>query len=335
MKAVVSHEFAPFRHVVVEQMPDPVPGPGELVIDIEASDVNFPDILQIEGMYQVRAPRPFIPGLGAIGRVSAVGPEVADFVLGQRVLALPDGAHAGTHAEKARVPASFCFIAPEDVPSDIGAALGLAYQTAHAALTRRALLQAGESILVLGATGGIGMAAIQLARALGASCVIAATRGKEGTEIAREMGADHVIDTRQGELKEVLRHGVRSVTGGAGVDVVIDPVGGSVGEAALRTLAWHGRLVVVGFASGDIPSFKGNYLLIKGISVCGMQWTDYQARDPQGIRDAQAKIFDLWRSGRLSPRISRRLPLSRAVEGFEAVAMGDARGKIILLPETH
>ncbi|AJE49163.1 NADPH:quinone oxidoreductase family protein [Celeribacter indicus] len=327
MKGVVVQSFTPFEEARTGTLPDPAPGPGEVVVDIEASEANYPDILYIEGRYQKKPPFPFSPGLAGAGRVSRVGAGVTAPREGQKVLVLPQ---YGSHAEKLVAPAEFCFPMPEEMPCTVAAAFGLVYQTAYFALTDRARIAPGERVLVLGATGGIGMAAVQLAKALGAGQVIAATRGAEGADFARALGADATVDSGMENLRDGLRAAVMAATEGQGADVVIDPVGGALSAAALRTMAWCGRLVVVGFASGEIPSFAGNYLLVKNISVSGLQWTDYRARQPERVRDAQAHIFALWSEGRLAPRISATLPLDRITEALRALSTGSARGKIIL-----
>lgn len=326
MKAVVVRDYVPFAEVTVGELPDPVPGPGEVVLTVEASDANFPDILQIEGRYQVKAPLPFSPGMGAVGRVAAVGSDVTGVEVGQRLLALVDH---GAHAEMLKARADWCFPVPDDVPFDIAAVLGLAYQTAWFALNDRAALRLGETVLVLGASGGIGMAAIQLAKAMGAGRVIAASRGVEGAALARETGADAVVDSAT-EDPRAFRDAVLAASDGKGADVVIDPVGGTLAEAALRALNWSGRLVVVGFASGGVPSFKGNYLLVRNIGVSGIQWTDYRARQLDRVHAAQRQIFALWSEGKLQPRISRRLPLSETAAALADLNEGRARGKIVL-----
>lgn len=326
MKAVVVRDYVPFAEVTVGELPDPVPGPGEVVLTVEASDANFPDILQIEGRYQVKAPLPFSPGMGGVGRVAAVGSDVTGVEVGQRLLALVDH---GAHAEMLKARADWCFPVPDDVPSDIAAVLGLAYQTAWFALNDRAALRLGETVLVLGASGGVGMAAIQLAKAMGASRVIAASRGAEGAALARETGADAVVDSAT-EDPRAFRDAVLAASDGKGADVVIDPVGGALAEAALRALNWSGRLVVVGFASGAVPSFKGNYLLVRNIGVSGIQWTDYRARQLDRVHAAQRQIFALWSEGKLQPRISRRLPLSETAAALADLNEGRARGKIVL-----
>lgn len=326
MKALIVKEFTDFDKAEVGELPDPVAAPGEVVVDIKASEANYPDILYIEGKYQRKPPFPFSPGLAGGGVISAVGEGVDAGLIGQRVLAMP---YNGTHAEKVALPAGWCFPMPDKMPFDVAAAFGLVYQTAWFALTDKARMQAGETVLVLGATGGIGMAAIQLAKALGASKVIAATRGA-GADIAREMGADVVIDSGMETLKDGLRAAVQEATDGHGADIVIDPVGGELSTAALRAMAWQGRLVVVGFASGQIPTFKGNYLLVKNIHVSGIQWTDYRARQLDRVAEAQAQMFGLWSQGRLSPKITARYPLTDYAEALTALNEGKAKGKIIL-----
>ncbi|WP_028717186.1 NADPH:quinone oxidoreductase family protein [Paracoccus sp. J39] len=327
MRAIVVREFGPFDQARPGELAEPVAGSGEVVVDIAASEVNFPDLLLVEGNYQKKPALPFAPGMGGAGVVSQVGAGVTEWQPGQRVLVLPD---SGTHAEKVAAPAGFCFPVPDDVPFDVAAVLGLAYQTAHFALVEQGRFRAGETVLVLGAKGGVGMAAVQLAKALGAGSVIAATRGAEGAEAARASGADHVVDAAAPDLRDSLRDAVMAVTGGRGADVVIDPVGGPIGEAALRAMAWRGRLVVVGFASGRVPVFKGNYLLVKGLSVSGFQWTDYRARQPERVRQVQAELFRLWSEGRLRPEISQRLPLDRFAEALADLRAGRVRGKIVL-----
>lgn len=326
MKALVVPEYMPFSGVTEGDLPDPVPGPGEVVLTVAASELGFPDILQIEGRYQVKAPLPFAPGMAAAGVVSAIGSGVTGVTLGQRMLALVDH---GAHAAMLKAPAAWCFPVPDEVEAETAAALGLVYQTAWFALQDRAHLQRGETVLVLGASGGIGMAAVQLAKAMGAGKVIAASRGAEGAERALSIGAEAVVDSS--DLAN-LRNAVQAHTNGQGVDVIIDPVGGPLAEAALRAMAWSGRLVVVGFASGEIPQFKANYLLVKNISISGIQWTDYRARQIERVADAQRQIFALWQAGKLSPLISARLPLARAAEGLSALNQGTAGGKILLLP---
>lgn len=327
LKAVIVREFTEIDGAEVGDLPDPVPGKDQVVVDITAAETNYTDILYIEGTYQRKPPFPFSPGLAGAGRVSALGEGVDADLLGKKVLVMPDH---GTWAEKVLAPSGYCFPAPDEMPFDVAAAFGLSYQTAYLALTDRAQIARGDNVLILGATGGIGMAAVQLARALGAGKVIAATRGPESAALAKEFGADAVIDSAMENLRDGLRDAVRDATEGQGADVIIDPVGGEVSAAAMRALAWRGRLVVVGFASGEIPKFAGNYLLVKNISVAGIQWTDYRARQLDRVRAAQAHIFEFWSNGVLRPRITATYSLEDYDEALAALKSGTAIGKIIL-----
>jgi len=327
MKAVMVTAPMAFERVFVAEMPDPVPKSGEVVIDVAAADTNYPDLLVIEGKYQFRPPPPFSPGKSAAGRIAALGEGVTGFAIGDPVAAQVE---YGAYAEKLRAPAANCFPIPDGVGFETAAALGLTYQAAHFALDQRARLQAGESVLVLGGSGGIGTAAIQLARAFGAAPVIASVRAVEDAAIARAAGADVVIEAGAAPAPDDFRDAARAATGGCGVDVVIDPVGGAYGAAALRALAWCGRLVVIGFASGEIPAFRANYLLVKNIAVLGLQWSDYRERAPGLVARVQADLFARHREGQLAPVIDRRLPLDRFQEALRALRDGAVQGKIIL-----
>jgi NADPH2:quinone reductase len=327
MKAVWVKEFAPFDRISVEEAADPVPGPGEVVIDVAAAEANFPDILVIEGRYQIKPPLPFSPGKCASGVVRALGSGVTTLKAGDRVVAQTE---YGAYAEQLKVRAESCFVMPDGMGFDKGAALGLVYQTAWFALRERASFRVGETVLVLGASGGIGVASVQLAKAMGARTVIAGVLGAANAEIAKAAGADAVVELGDPDLRDRLREQVLVATGGHGADIVIDPVGGAANAAALRATAWSGRLVVIGFAGGEIPNIKANYLLVKNIAVSGLQWSDYRDRTPERVVEAQREIFDLAATGRLEPIISRRLPLADFAEGLAALRDGRAQGKIIL-----
>lgn len=327
MKAVVVKEFAPVEQASFTEAPDPVAGDGQVVVDVHAAEANFPDILMMEGKYQIKPPLPFSPGKAAAGVVAAMGAGVTGLKPGDRVAVQVE---YGAYAEKLVAQAGACFPMPERMPFEVGAALGLVYQTSHFALVERAGLRSGESVLVLGASGGIGSSAVQLAKALGASTVIGGVLGAENVAVARASGCDHVIDLAGGNLRDRLRDEVHAVTDGAGVDVVIDPVGGEANAAALRAMAWRGRMVVIGFASGEIPTIKVNYLLVKNITVSGLQWSDYRERDPEWVARVQTEIFDLWSQGKLTPHISRSLPLSDFAEALDLLRRGKAQGKIVL-----
>jgi len=327
MRAVVVEEFAPFDEVSVGDLPDPVPGKGEVVIDVKAAELNYPDILVIAGQYQIKPQRPFSPGKAAAGVISALGEGVTGFSIGDRVSVQVE---YGAYAQKLRAPATSVFRMPSEVGFIKGAALGLVYQTAHFALVERARMQTGDAVLVLGASGGIGVASVQLAKAFGASTIIAGVLGEENAAVARKCGADVVVDLSIADLRDGLRDAVRAATGGRGADVVIDPVGGAANGAALRAMAWRGRMVIIGFAAGEIPIIKANYLLVKNIEVSGLQWSDYRDRDPEWVRRVQDEIFALHVAGKVDPFVSRTFPLSDFREPLALLRDGRAQGKLIL-----
>ena len=327
MKAVLVREFGAFDSARISEIPDPVFGPQEVVIAVKAAEVNYPDILVMEGNYQVKPPLPFSPGKAAAGIVEAVGSDVEGLEAGDRVAVQVE---YGCYAEKLKTSAATCYPMPDDMSFADAAALGLVYQTAWFALTDRANFEPGDTVLVLGASGGIGVATVQLAKALGAGLVIGGVLGEQNRDIARMAGADHIIDLGMDGLRDGLRDGIAEITDGRGVDIVIDPVGGAANAAALRAMAWRGRMVIIGFASGDIPLIKSNYLLVKNIGVSGLQWSDYRDRKPQQVAEAQKRIFDLWSAGKLAPVITRKLPLSDFAIGLTALKEGRAQGKIIL-----
>lgn len=328
MQAVVIDEFRPFMEARLGDLPDPVPGEGELVVDVACADVNFPDVLYVEGKYQDLPPRPFSPGIGASGTVSAIGEGVSGFSLGQRVTVIPS---TGCYAQKVRVKAHACYPMPDGVAFDTAAALSVCYQTAWFALTDRGQLAEGENVLVYGATGGVGMAAMQLARALGAAKVIAVVRGKDAAAFARHIGADDVLDASLASDAKAFSKAVMDLTGGNGADVVIDPVGEPLTGVTPRAMAWRGRLVIVGFASGQIPDIRGGYLLVRNISASGIQWTDYRERWPDKVAEAQRRIFDLTLAGKLDPQISDRYPLTDFRRALARFGEGGLRGKQVLM----
>jgi NADPH:quinone reductase len=327
VKAVRVRQFGPIEHARVEDCPDPSPTAGEVVIDVEAIDVNYPDLLVIEGRYQVKPPLPFTPGKAAAGRIAALGASVTGLRVGERVAVQIE---YGAYASKLRVSAGCCYPIPDLIDSIDAASLILAYQTAWWGLTDRARLEPGESVLVLGAGGGVGVASISMAKALGAGLVIGATRGTGKSDMIRKAGADHLIDLSQPNLIDSLRDNVRQLTGGKGVDVVFDSVGGRVTEAALRALAWRGRLIVVGFTANEIPNLRANYLLLRNIAVVGLQASDYRDRRPQQAAQAQAEIFRLAVEGKIAPMVSEVLPFELFAEALAKLRDGKARGKIVL-----
>ena len=327
VKAAIVKAFGSIEDVALEERPDPMPGPGEVVVEVAAAEVNFPDLLVIEGKYQIKPPLPFSPGKGAAGRVAQVGPAVDGFARGDRVACQVE---YGAYAEQVLARAQTCFPVPDRIDFAAAAALGLAYQTAYFALKDRARLAPGETVLVLGATGTVGVASIELAKSFGAATVMAAVRSAAGATRVRAAGADHVVDLSGPDIRNRLKDEIAALTGGRGVDVVVDPVGGEAHAAALRALAWCGRLVVIGFASGEIPTTRANYLLVKNIAVLGLQWSDYRERTPDLVAAAQRKIFALHLEGKLAPVITRRFPLADVRSALAALRDGATRGRIIL-----
>ncbi len=328
MRAVVVREHGPAAAQGVEALPDPVPGPGEVVIDGRAIGVNYPDMLVIEGRYQLLPPRPFTPGKEVAGVVSAVGAGVARIKAGDRVMAQRE---YGCYAEKVVSPEATCYRMPAALGFEEGAALGLAYQTSHFALVERAALARGESVLVTGASGGVGLAGVELAKALGATVLAGVTSPEKG-ELCRRHGADHVIDLSAPDPRNSLREQVYAALGKRGVDIVLENVGGEVFDGALRALAWRGRMVVVGFASMRLPEIKANYLLLKNIAATGLQWSDYREREPVWVQRVQADLYALWTEGKLKPFVSERYPLERFADAVARFGARGVLGKMVLLP---
>ncbi len=328
MRAVIVREHGPAAAQRVETLADPVPGSGEVVIDARAIGVNYPDLLVVEGRYQFLPRRPFSPGKEVAGVVSAVGPGVTRFKPGDRVMAQRE---YGSYAEKTLSPEATCYRMPDALGFEEGAALGLAYQTSHFALVERGAYRKGEAVLVTGASGGVGLAGVEIAKALGATVIAGVTSADKG-ELARRHGADHVIDLAAPKLRDSVREQVYGALGGRGVDIVLENVGGEVFDGALRALAWRGRMVVVGFASMRLPEVKANYLLVKNISAVGLQWSDYRERDPVWVQRVQAELYVMWSEGRLRPHVSERYPLERFADALSRFAQRGVRGKMILLP---
>ncbi len=326
MRAVVVREYGFPGSLRVEELAAPVPGPGEVCVSVQVAGVNYPDLLVIRNEYQVRPPRPFSPGKELAGVVSGVGEGVTEFAVGDRVLALVEH---GAYAEQVVARASLCHPIPEDVSFTVAAATAFAFQTAHFALHERGRLVPGEVVLVTGASGAVGRAAVQLAHAAGAR-VVAGIRGERQARVALDAGADCTVDLSSPRLRDSLREELRAACGGRGADLVVDPLGGDVFDAALRALAWRGRLIVVGFAAGRIPEAKANYLLLKNIAVLGLQWSDHRDRDPASVKRVQRELFDLLRSGRITPGEVEAHPLERFATALERVERRLVRGKAVL-----
>lgn len=326
MRAIVVEEFGPPEGLRVKEAPPPVPGPGEVLVRVHAAPVNYVDLLVLGGSYQFLLPLPFIPGKGPAGVVTAVGPGVSAFNIGDRVLAM---AEQGGYAEAVAVAAEQCYRLPAAMSFTEAASLSLAYDTAWFALRERARLEPGESVLVLGASGGVGQAAVQLARAMGARALAGIARPERAAAV-QAAGADGIIDLSRENLRDSLREQVYAATDGRGADIILDPLGGEVFEAAVRALAWHGRLVVIGFAAGAIPTLRTNYLLLKNIEVSGLQISDYRKRRPEQVAAAFAEIFTLYEQGRVRPAPATVFPLERAGEALAALRDRRLDGRAVL-----
>lgn len=322
MRALVCKEYGPPESLVIENLDDPVPGDGELVIDVAAAGINFPDVLIIAGKYQVKTPTPFVAGNEAAGTVAAVGNGVENFKVGDRVVAYTTG---GAFAEKFLVPQQTVMPLPDGLDFVQGAGFMVTYGTSFHALKQSANLQPGETVLVLGAAGGVGITAVEIAKAMGAR-VIAAASSAEKLKFAREAGADEVINYSEESLKDR----VKELTDGAGADVVYDPVGGDIAEQAYRATAWHGRYLVIGFASGDIPKFSINIALLKEASIVGVWWGTWVAKNPRENIQNITELAQLVAAGKLKPRITESHALDDYVDAFAAITERRARGKVIL-----
>lgn len=297
----------------------PPPGPGELRLRIAACGVNFADLLMAEGRYQDTPEPPFTLGMEVAGTVEALGPGTEGPKPGSRVAVFGG---CGGLAEAGNFPADRCLTLPETMGFETAAAFQIAYGTSHLALTRKAALAAGETLLVLGAAGGVGLTAVEIGKALGAR-VIACARGPERLEVARRAGADHLIDSATDDL----RAGVRAL---GGADVVYDPVGGAPFQAALRAARPEARILVIGFASGEVPQIAANHLLVKNVSVIGFYWGGYLRFAPEALRDSLAQLFEWHAEGRIRPHISHSLPLARAGEAMELLRSRRSTGKVVV-----
>jgi len=304
--------------------PVPDPGPGEVVIDVRASACNFFDALIIAGQYQEKPPLPFAPGAEVSGTVRAVGEGVTHVNVGQRVLAmLPYGGFASV----VTAPASGVYGIPDAMPFDQAAALGIVYQTSYFGLDYRANLQSGETLLVHAAAGGVGLAAVQIGKAMGAR-VLGTAGTSEKCKLAEEHGCDKCFNYREDDWRTLTKE----MTEGRGADVIYDPVGGAVFDTSMRTLAFGGRLLVIGFASGKIPTVKANYVLLKNISVVGLHWGAYRKYDPSKIDEAMSKLFTMYEAGDIKPLVSGSWPLAEASSAIKALMSRKTVGKIVLTP---
>lgn len=324
MKAVRCTAWGPPDSLVLEDLPEPVAGPGDVVVDVKAAGVNFPDVLTVQGKYQVRPPLPFTPGNEFAGVVRAVGADVRGFVPGQRVIGFT---RTGAFAEQAVAPGSAFLPMPDDMDFDVAAAITLTYGTSYHAVADRAALQPGETMLVLGAAGGVGLAAIEIGKALGAR-VIAAASSDEKLAACKVHGADVLINYETADLREALR----AATDGRGPDVIYDPVGGKYSEPALRSIAWRGRHLVVGFAAGEIPRLPWNLMLLKGASVVGVFWGDFTRKEQDAHLAAMERITGWIAQGKLRPLVSRRYALADTAQALNDMAARKVIGKVIIVP---
>ena len=322
MKAVVCKEFGPPDSLRIEELPSPRAGPGEAVISVKAASVNFPDVLIIQNKYQFKPPLPFSPGSELAGVVKEVGAGVAGFKPGDKVIAFTT---YGAFAEEVKTEAARLLPLPEGMDFVAGAAFLLTYATSDHALRDRAAMRAGETLLVLGAAGGVGLAAIEIGKALGAR-VIACASSEDKLAVCREHGADATINY----ATEDLRERIKALTDGRGVDVVYDPVGGPYSEPAFRSLAWRGRLLVVGFAAGDIPKLPLNLALLKGASLVGVFWGDFARREPKQFADSVRQLGEWYRQGKLRPHVSQTFPLEKAADALKLMAARQVKGKVVL-----
>ena len=324
MRAIVVDRFVEPAELAVREAPEPALRPGTLLVEVKAAGCNFFDILMCRGTYQVKPPFPFVPGAEVAGVVAAVGADVSGFGVGDRVFG---SAGLGGFAERALVPAGAAWRLPDAMGFAEGAALPIVYPTSYAGLVFRAGLRPGETLLVHAAAGGVGVAAVQIGRALGAR-VLATAGGREKLDVARRAGADVGIDYRSEDF--VAR--VLAETGGRGADVIYDSVGGDVFERSLKCIAWNGRLLVIGFAGGEIPSVKLNRILLKNIAVVGLHWGAYAKHEPERIPETMHALLALHEKGAIRPEIYRSYPLAEAGAALTALGSRETWGKVVLVP---
>lgn len=324
MRAVVCREWGGPEKLGVEDVPSPDLRDGAVRIKVHAAGVNFADLLLIAGQYQEKPAFPFTPGAEAAGVVIEVGAGVTSVKIGDRVMALTG---LGAFAEEAVVDAQRVLPIAGDMEFSTAAAFPVAYGTSHGALEWRARLQSGEWLLVTGAAGGVGLTAVEIGKAMGAR-VIACAGSAEKLAIAQQHGADHLVDYS----KEDVRERVKAITGGHGADVIYDPVGGDAFDASLRSIAWGGRIIIIGFAAGRVSQIPANIVLVKNIDVIGLYWGSYQAHKPELLRGSFAQLFRWFQEGKLRPHVSHRLPLDQAAEALSLLQQRRSTGKVVMIP---
>lgn len=325
MRAVICRAWGGPEGLALDDLPAPSTGPGQVMIDVHAAGVNFADLLMVAGQYQEKPPLPFVPGLEVAGTVRAIGPGVKRLSPRQRVMAVLD--HGG-FAEQAVARESDVFAIPDTMDFSTAAGFSIAYGTAYGALRWRADIRAGELLLVTGAAGGVGLSAVEVGKALGAT-VIAAASGVDKLALVAARGADHVIDYRVEDLRLSLKE-IAQRLGKPGIEVAFDPVGGDIFDALFRTLAWGGRVVVIGFAGGRVEQIPANLLLVKNASALGFWWGSYRRHAPELLSPAFAELIGWWSQGLLKPHVSLRLPLGEAAEALKSLKERRATGKVVL-----
>lgn len=322
MKAILCKEYGPAETLVIEDVPSPKMGDRGVKIRVKAAGLNFPDTLIIEGKYQLQPPMPFSPGGELAGEVIEVGDKVTRFKPGDRVAALTG---FGAFAEEVVAPESNLLPVPDNMPDEKAAGFMMVYGTSYYALKQRANLQPGETLLVLGASGGVGLAAVKLGKAMGAK-VIAAASSSEKLRIAKDAGADELINYTDEPLKDA----VKKLTKGKGVDVIYDPVGGDFTEQALRTMAWNGRHLIIGFAAGDIPKVPANLTLLKGCSVVGVFWGAFTRNEPEVSAQNMMELLQMYSEGKIDPKVSEVFDFEQYAEALGALTGRRATGKVVL-----
>jgi NADPH:quinone reductase len=325
MKAVLCKSWGLPDTLVIEEVPDVVPGPGQVAIDIHAAGVNFPDVLIIQNKYQATPELPFTPGSELAGIIREVGEGVTHLKVGDKVLAF---ASRGAFAQQIAVPVQLVMPMPPGMDFDTAAAVTLTYGTSHHAIVDRAQLKAGETMVVLGAAGGVGLAAVDIGKALGAR-VIAAASSDEKLAICKEHGADVTINYSTQDLREAIK----IATGGKGADVIYDPVGGAYAEPAFRSIAWRGRYLIIGFANGEIPKLPLNLPLLKGASLVGVFWGEFTRREPAANQAAMQELMKWMAEGKIKPHISGRYALADTAQALNDMAARKVTGKVVIQPQ--
>ena len=324
MRAVVVDRWMEPRDLVVRELPDPLARANQVVLEVEAAGCNFFDILLVQGKYQMKPTFPFTPGAEVAGVVRELGPGASGVAIGDRVFA---GLALGAFAERVAVPVAALHPMPDAMSFPEGAAFPVVYPTSYAALVHRANLRKGETLLVHAAAGGVGVAAVQIGKALGAR-VIATAGGADKLEVAKRAGADLAIDYSTGDWVDA----VKQATGGRGADVIYDPVGGDIFEGSLKCIAWNGRLLVIGFAGGTIPLVKTNRILLKNIAVVGLHWGAYATNEPERVPEVFAGLAKLYESGHVRPLIFGTYSLDDVPKALEALGSRGTWGKVVITP---